>query len=97
MIKYDVSGMTCAACVADVEKAVKNVDGVDSVDVSLLTCSMTVSGDASPSEVISAVKSAGYGASLSEGDDDFTDKETPKLRKRLITSLCFLLPLPQAL
>ena len=93
MIKYDVSGMTCAACVAHVEKAVKKVDGVDSVDVSLLTCSMTVSGDASPSEVISAVKSAGYGASLSEGDDDFTDKETPKLRKRLITSLCFLLPL----
>jgi len=93
MIKYDVSGMTCAACVAHVEKAVKKVDGIDSVEVSLLTNSMTVSGDATPSEIIAAVKSAGYSASLSEGGNDFEDRETPKLKKRLITSLCFLLPL----
>lgn len=93
MIKYDVSGMTCAACVSHVEKAVKKVDGVDSVEVSLLTNSMTVSGDASPSEVIAAVKGAGYCASVSDGENDLVDRETPKLRKRLIASLCFLLPL----
>lgn len=93
MTKYDVSGMTCAACVSHVEKAVKRVDGVDSVEVSLLTNSMTVNGDASVTDVISAVKSAGYGATVSDGEDDLVDRETPKLKKRLILSACFLIPL----
>ena len=64
MTKYDVTGMSCAACSARVEKAVKVVDGVKSVSVNLLTNSMVVEGDASPDVIISAVVAAGYGASV---------------------------------
>ncbi len=85
--------MTCSACVAHVEKAALKVEGAEKVEVSLLTNSMNVYGDVSPAEVISAVKSAGYGASLSDGEDSFEDRETARMKKRLISSLCFLLPL----
>ena len=66
MEQYHVTGMTCAACSAHVEKAVKAVDGVTSVTVSLLTNAMSVEGSASPQAVIAAVEKAGYGASLPE-------------------------------
>ena len=90
--------MSCAACSAHVEKAVKKVEGVTSCTVSLLTNSMSVEGTASPEQIISAVKAAGYGAELkgakSEGKnpptDEFKDRETPKLLVRLISSLVFL-------
>ncbi len=95
--EYHVTGMTCAACSAHVEKAVKSVKGVDHVSVSLLTNSMQVEGTASVKSVCDAVKKAGYGASL-KGDgqpskDDLADTETPLLGKRLLASLCFLFPL----
>ncbi len=101
MEQYHVTGMTCAACSAHVEKAVKAVEGVSSVTVSLLTNAMSVEGTASPQAVIAAVEKAGYGASLAGADPqessasvaDLEDHETPKLRKRLIASLCLLLPL----
>ena len=100
MEQFSVTGMTCAACSAHVEKAVKGVDGVTSVTVSLLTNSMTVEGTASPQAIVDAVKKAGYGASPA-GDSreetasavDLTDHETPKLKRRLIVSLCLLIPL----
>ena len=100
MAEYNVTGMSCAACSRAVEKAVSKVDGVSSCSVSLLTNSMTVEGSASESDVISAVEKAGYGASMkgkgtgkisSSVSDSLTDKESPKLKKRLIWSIGFLL------
>lgn len=95
--------MSCAACSARVEKAVSKVEGVSSCSVSLLTNSMGVEGTASPADIISAVENAGYGASLkgaekaaSSGADDvdsLKDTETPKLKRRLIASLGFLVVL----
>ena len=102
MKQYNVTGMSCAACSARVEKAVSKLDGVTSCSVSLLTNSMGVEGDISPEEVIAAVESAGYGATLkgserksdnSEKDDNLKDTETPALLKRLIASLVFLIVL----
>lgn len=96
MAKYDVTGMSCAACQAHVEKAVNNVPGVDSCAVSLLTNSMTVEGNASPENIIKAVESAGYGASLSGNDNaprkaPLENKELPLLKRRLISSVIILL------
>ena len=100
MEQYSVTGMSCAACSARVEKAVSKVEGVTSVSVSLLTNSMGVEGTASPEAVIAAVKNAGYGATLKSAkhesartasDDSLKDTETPKLLARLLTSLVFLL------
>ena len=99
--------MSCAACSARVEKAVSKVPGVTSCSVSLLTNSMGVEGTASPADIIAAVEEAGYGASekgapaaggkqqtsLAAAEDSLRDKETPKMKKRLIASLCFLIPL----
>lgn len=100
MEKYNVTGMSCAACVARVEKAAKKVQGVTSCSVSLLTNSMIVEGSAKSSDVIKAIEDAGYGASLKDnsnkenkGAEILRDKETPKLKKRLVASLIFLLPL----
>ena len=98
MEQYDVTGMSCAACSARVEKAVGKVKGVTSCSVSLLTNSMGVDGTASPQEIISAVEKAGYGARLKGAKtentdtdgDSLRDTETPGLRKRLIASLVFL-------
>lgn len=98
MEQYDVTGMSCAACSARVEKAVTKVKGVTSCSVSLLTNSMGVEGTAPPQEIISAVEKAGYGAKLKgagtkktdTGADSLRDTETPKLRKRLIASVIFL-------
>ena len=101
MTQYNVTGMSCAACSARVEKAVNAVDGVTSCAVSLLTNSMGVDGTAAPSDIIAAVEAAGYGASLKEGkktggvadDEPLKDTKTPKIRNRLIASVVFLLPL----
>lgn len=99
MKQYNVTGMSCASCVARVEKAVSKVDGVTSCSVNLLTNSMSVDGDVKSSDVISAVEKAGYGASLKgnsskenkSNDEPLKDTETPKLKKRLFSSLVFLL------
>ena len=97
--QYDITGMSCAACSARVEKAVSAVRGVSSCNVSLLTNSMAVEGTAAPSAIISAVEHAGYGASVkgasSEPDSQHLEnqKEIRTLRNRLIASLCLLLPL----
>lgn len=99
MKQYNVTGMSCASCVARVEKAVNKVDGVTSCSVNLLTNSMSVDGDVKSSDVISAVEKAGYGASLKgnsskknkTNDEPLKDTETPKLKKRLFSSLIFLL------
>ena len=98
--EYRVGGMSCAACQSSVERAVKKVEGVESVSVSLLTSSMTVEGVADASSVIKAVEKAGYEASLKGEDskkeeegDALEDKETPILKKRLIVSLVFLVVL----
>lgn len=99
MEQYHVTGMTCAACQARVEKAVSKVPGVTNVAVSLLTNSMGVEGSADAASIISAVERAGYHASVkgeerkSERGDSLEDTETPKLLRRLIVSLLFLLPL----
>ena len=102
MEQYNVKGMSCAACSARVEKAVSKLDGVTSCSVSLLTNSMSVEGTASDDEIIKAVSDAGYSASkkslskddLSHKDDDaLKDTETPKILKRLIASVIFLLAL----
>ena len=99
MTQFNITGMSCAACVARVEKAVNSVDGVKSCSVSLLTNSMGVEGDIDAQKIISAVENAGYGATLkdekikSSEDDALKDTETPKLKKRLITSLGFLIVL----
>ncbi|MBQ9913768.1 MAG: heavy metal translocating P-type ATPase [Clostridia bacterium] len=94
MKQYNITGMTCAACSARVEKAVSSVQGVDYCSVNLLTNSMTVEGSATEGEIISAVVNAGYGAAAEKGtgekEDAFKDTETPKLKKRLISSLGFL-------
>ena len=109
MEQYNVTGMSCAACSARVEKAVSKVEGVTSCSVSLLTNSMGVEGSASASDIIKAVTDAGYGASLKVGgsasgkktgltaseklkaeEEALKDTETPKLKKRLITSAVFL-------
>lgn len=102
MEQYNVNGMSCAACSARVEKAVSKLEGVTSCSVSLLTNSMSVEGTASDDEIIKAVSDAGYSASkkslskddLSHKDDDaLKDTETPKILKRLIVSVIFLLAL----
>ncbi len=105
MKQYNVTGMSCAACSARVEKAVNKVPGVTACSVSLLTNSMGVEGTAEPTAIIAAVEAAGYGASekgaekggekaSAAADDDFLkDTETPKIRRRLIASLIILAPL----
>ena len=99
MKQYLVTGMTCAACSSHVEKAVRSVAGVTDVTVSLLTNSMQVDGNAVPGDIITAVENAGYGASVKGAksekttDDALEDRETPKMKRRLIASLIFLLPL----
>ncbi len=106
MEQYMVKGMSCAACSARIEKAVSGVEGVTSCSVSLLTNSMGVEGDVSSAEVIAAVEAAGYGAkkrtagsddkafsATASGEELLKDTETPVLRKRLIVSLGFLIPL----
>ena len=104
MEQYTVTGMSCAACAARVEKAVSGVKGVTSCSVSLLTDSMGVEGTADAGEVIAAVRDAGYGAALKKGNkeqnarassdgDTLEDRETPVLKKRLIASLGFLIVL----
>ena len=101
MEQYNVTGMSCAACSARVEKAVSAVPGVTSCSVSLLTNSMGVEGTADSSAIIRAVQDAGYGASVkgkaaasaSSGDDMLADRETPRLRRRLFASLFFLVVL----
>ena len=104
MEQYNVTGMSCAACSARVEKAVKKVPGVTSCSVSLLTNSMGVEGTASPAAILSAVQEAGYSASPKNASaskasdasadlDALADRETPKLKRRLIASLGFLLVL----
>ncbi len=106
MDQYIVTGMTCAACQTRVEKAVSAVPGVESCAVSLLTNSMGVTGTASPADIIAAVENAGYGASpkgsgaaaktsntYSEAEDALKDRETPKLKRRLMASLGFLIVL----
>ena len=106
MEQYIVTGMSCAACSARVEKAVSKVPGVTSCSVSLLTNSMGVEGTASEQEIIKAVTDAGYGASkkgegaektqsqaVSDGEDMLKDRETPVLKRRLIASVGFLIVL----
>ena len=112
MKQYTVTGMSCAACSARVEKAVSKVDGVTSCSVSLLTNSMGVEGSATDAQIVEAVEQAGYGASpkgtatesendkannsleqLKAAQDALVDRETPKLRNRLIASLTFLVVL----
>ena len=103
MEQYNVTGMSCAACSARVEKAVSAVSGVTSCSVSLLTNSMGVEGSASPDAIIAAVQNAGYGASVkgageasqraASNADALADRETPVLRRRLIASLGFLIVL----
>ena len=106
MEQYNVTGMSCAACVARVEQAVNSVDGVKSCAVSLLTNSMGIEGNASPDEIVKAVEKAGYGASLKKSsgnekshggrqayEDELKDTETSKMKKRLIASIIFLIPL----
>ena len=105
MEQYNVTGMSCAACSARVEKAVSQVPGVTACSVSLLTNSMGVEGTASPSAIIQAVEQAGYGAAVKQSGttsapssqqdalDALADHETPKLKRRLIASLGFLLVL----
>ena len=107
--QYKVTGMSCATCSAQVEKAVSGVPGVTTCSVSLLTNSMGVEGTASPEQIIAAVKKAGYGAEKKgtdgagsaqsgknmalEYEDMLKDRETPALRRRLIASLVLLVPL----
>ena len=103
MEQFNVTGMSCAACSARVEKAVKSVPGVTGCSVSLLTNSMGVEGTAEDSAIIRAVEQAGYGASPKKAAaaaastsaelDALADHETPKLKRRLIASLGFLLVL----
>mgnify|MGYP003290750091 CR=1 FL=1 len=102
MEQYNITGMSCAACSARVEKAVSSLDGVTSCSVNLLTNSMSVEGSAKPTEIIAAVEAAGYGATpvtetvqntRSASDDSLKDSQTPALKKRLFASLGFLLVL----
>ncbi len=99
--QYIVTGMTCAACVSRVEKAVSKVQGVENCSVSLLTNSMAVQGKAAPDEVIAAVTAAGYGASVkgaeksshTDDEEQLKDRDTPLLLKRFLASLIFLVVL----
>lgn len=105
MEQYNITGMSCAACSARVEKAVSQLDGVESCSVSLLTNSMGVTGNVSEESVIAAVEAAGYGAAVKRAEmgkecatanadeEMLKDRETPVLKKRLAASLCFLIPL----
>ncbi len=98
MQTYNVTGMSCSACSARVEKAVLAVEGVESCSVSLLTNSMGVEGTALPEKIIAAVEAAGYGASqkgadIKKNDDGLRDRETPRLLLRLLWSLGFLIVL----
>ena len=107
MDRYNVTGMSCAACQAHVEKAVSKVPGVESVSVSLLTNSMGVESNADAEDIIKAVEDAGYGASpensagntqsgtglLEAQEKALEDTESPVLRRRLISSVVFLLVL----
>lgn len=99
MEQYRVTGMSCAACAARVEKAVQKVPGVTNCSVSLLTNSMGVEGSAASEEIIAAVINAGYGAMKKgaaenrENRTELSDTETPKMKRRLIASLCLLVPL----
>ena len=102
MEQYTVTGMSCAACSARVEKAVSGVEGVSSCSVNLLTNSMGVEGSASPEAIIAAVEAAGYGAARKGAakavppaaeEDALRDRETPVLKRRLLSSLGFLLVL----
>ena len=102
MKQYTVTGMSCAACSARVEKAVSKVPGVTACSVSLLTNSMGVEGTATPQAIIAAVHAAGYGASEkgaedavspSEAEKQLEDHDTPALKRRLIWSLGFLIVL----
>ena len=106
MEQYNVTGMSCAACQSRVEKAVSKVPGVTSCAVSLLTNSMGVEGTASPAEIIAAVENAGYGASkkgekgstsqsasTAEYEEMLKDKETPVMKRRLVSSVLLLIPL----
>ncbi len=104
MEQYSVTGMSCAACSARVEKAVAKIPGVDSCSVSLLTNSMGVEGNVKAEDIIAAVEEAGYGASVkgkeraekqtvTDAEDMLKDRETPVLKKRLTASLVFLIPL----
>lgn len=98
-MKYDITGMSCAACSARIEKAVSQVPGVNSVSVNLLTNSMLADGSASCADIIKAVQDAGYGASVSDDHkkaskslaDELKDTETPKMFKRLVASAVLLL------
>ena len=98
MKQYDVTGMSCAACSARVEKAVSQVPGVTSCSVSLLTNSMGVEGTASPEAIVKAVEEAGYGAaekgaakpSAAQAEEALQDHETPALKRRLLWSVGFL-------
>ena len=95
MKQYNITGMSCAACANRIEKTVAHINGVESCSVSLLTNSMGVEGTASSESVIQAIENIGYGASEKGVEkvknDSLVDHETPKLKKRLITSLVFLL------
>ena len=99
MKQYNVGGMSCAACSARVEKAVSQVEGVTSCSVNLLTNSMSVEGSATAESIISAVQNAGYTAApkgdktekAAPREDALRDTESPKILKRLIASLGFLL------
>lgn len=106
MDKYNITGMSCAACQAHVEKAVSKVPGVESVSVSLLTNSMGVEGNASSEAIVKAVEDAGYGAAVQGAEESqssansleaqekaLEDKESPILKRRLVTSVVFLLVL----
>ena len=106
MVKYNITGMSCAACQAHVEKAVSKVPGVESVSVSLLTNSMGVEGSASSEAIVKAVEDAGYGAAVQGAEESqsstnsleaqekaLEDKESPVLKRRLVTSVVFLLVL----
>ena len=100
MTQYEVTGMSCAACSARVEKAVSGLPGVDSCSVSLLTNSMMVDGSAAPDAIIKAVQDAGYGASVKGAqessaaeEDALADHDTPVLKRRLFASLGFLIVL----
>ena len=106
MDKYNITGMSCAACQAHVEKAVSKVPGVESVSVSLLTNSMGVEGSASSEAIVKAVEDAGYGAAVQGAEESqsstnsleaqekaLEDKESPVLKRRLVTSVVFLLVL----
>ena len=102
MEQYNVTGMSCAACSARVEKAVSAVEGVSACSVSLLTNSMGVEGTAAPEAIIAAVEAAGYGASRkgekktsspAADEEALRDRETPVLKRRLASSLGFLLVL----